>query len=55
MLELHQRQQTVDLGFTGKKFREDAPQSQRVITKLFPHPLFSKRRRITFVEDQVDH
>ena len=54
-LQLHQRQQTVDLRFIGKKFHEDAPQPQRVITKLFPHPLIAEGGRISFVEDEVDH
>lgn len=45
----------MDLRFTGKKRREDAPEAQRVIAEFFPHPRVSGRRRIAFVEDQVDH
>ena len=45
----------MDFGFTGKKFHEDASEPQRVVTEFFPHPLLSGRRRISLVEDQVDH
>jgi hypothetical protein len=37
------------------QFHEDAPGLLRVTTKFFPHPGVSRRRRISFVEDQVDH
>ena len=53
-LDLHQRYQTMGLGFLRHKFGEDAAESQRFMAKRRSHPVFASGRRITFVKDQVD-
>src|SRR5262245_24856132 len=53
-LNLHQRDEAVDLRLLRNKPDEDAPQAQRLIAQLQPHPSLASGRRVTFVEDEID-
>ncbi len=53
-LDLHQRDETVHLRLGRCQTGEDAAEAQRFLAQLRPHPVVAGRRRIAFVEDQVD-
>ena len=53
-MELHQRDESVDLGLLRAHRREDAPEAERVLAKLGAGPIFAGSRRVSLVEDQVD-
>src|SRR2546426_1586511 len=54
-MNLHQRDEAVNLGFVGNELGEDAAQPDRVLTKRRSDPVLALGRRIALVEDQVDH
>jgi hypothetical protein len=53
-LDLHERDQAVDLGLLGREPGQDAPQAQRLVAQRGPHPVVARRGRIALVEDEVD-
>src|SRR5256884_2708496 len=53
-LDLHQRDQAVDLGLFWDELGEDAAQTQRLLAQRGPHPVLARGRRVAFVEDEVD-
>src|SRR5579871_2391826 len=54
-VELHERQQAMNLSLTRHELRENAPEPQRLLTQLGTHPVLSLRGCIAGVEDEVDH
>ena len=44
----------MDFGLTRSKFRQDAAQTQRILTESRTHPIFSSRGGVAFVEDEVN-
>ena len=53
-LQLHQRDEPVDLRLVGQQRGEDAAEPQRLLEQLGPHPVVAGGRRVALVEDQVD-
>src|SRR5262249_4423529 len=53
-LNLHQGDEAMNLRLLWNKPGQDAPQTQRLIAQLKPHPALAGGRRVTFVEDQID-
>ena len=53
-LQLHQRHQPVDLRLPGLELGQDAPQPQRILAELRPHPVVAGGGRVALVEDEVD-
>src|SRR6266851_3231342 len=53
-LELHQRDQPVDLRLLRQEARQDAAKAERVLAEIRPHPVFAGRGGVTLVEDEVD-
>ena len=53
-LDLHQRDEAVDLGLLRDELGQDAPEPQRVLAERGPHPVVAGRRRVALVEDEVD-
>src|SRR5262245_34583934 len=53
-LNLHQRDESVDLRLLRNKPGQDTPETQRLIAQLKPHPTLAGGRRVTFVEDEID-
>ena len=53
-LDLHQRDQAVDLGLVRSELGQDAPETQRILAERRPHPVVTGRRRVALVEDEVD-
>src|SRR5258705_7666412 len=52
-LDLHQRNEPVDLRFGGSQLGEDPPQAERVLTERRPDPLVARRRGVALVEDEI--
>ena len=44
-LQLHQRQETVDLRLLGKHLRQHASKAECILTERCPHPLVARRLR----------
>ena len=44
-LQLHQRDQAVDLGLVGDELGQDAAEAERVVAELGPHPVVAARSR----------
>src|SRR5258707_14944333 len=53
-LDLHERDQAVNLRLLRSELRQDAPETQRVLAECRPHPVVAGGRRVTFVKDEVD-
>jgi len=53
-LNLHQRDEAVDLRLFRCKLGQDAAEAKRLLTEGRPHPVVASRGRIPFVENQVD-
>ncbi len=53
-LDLHQRDEAVDLRLVGRQLGQDAAESQRLLAELGPHPVVAGGRRVAFVEDEID-
>ena len=53
-LDLHQRDQAVDLRLLRSELGQDAAEAQRVLAQRRPHPVVAGGRRVAFVEDEVD-
>ena len=53
-LDLHQRDEPVDLGLLRDELGEDAAEAERVLAEGGPHPVVAGGRRVALVEDQVD-
>ena len=53
-VQLHQRQQAVGFGLLRRDQSEHAAHAQRVVAELRPQPFVAPRRRVAFVEDEVD-
>ena len=54
-LELHQRQQAVDLGLAGHQRGEDPSEAQGVRAQRRADPVLAGARRVALVEHEVDH
>ena len=54
-LDLHERDEAMDFGLLRGQFRLDAAQAKCVFAERRAHPVFTGRRGVTFVEDEVDH
>ena len=53
-LDLHQRDEAVDLRLLRSELGQDAPEPQRVLAERGPHPVVAGGRRVALVEDEVD-
>src|SRR6266851_2885140 len=53
-LQLHQRQESVDLRLLGKELREHASQAECIVAECCPHPLVPGGCGVSLVEDQID-
>ena len=53
-LDLHQRDEAVDLGLPRRQLGQDAAEAQRVLAQRRPHPVVAGGGRVALVEDQVD-
>src|SRR5438132_7830649 len=54
-MDLHERDEAVDLGLVRGELGQDATQTERLYAKRRSDPVLARRRGIPFVEDQVDH
>jgi hypothetical protein len=54
-LNLHQRNQAVDLRFIWKELSQDAAESERILAQRQTHPIVSGGGGVAFIEYQVDH
>src|SRR5262249_7295754 len=54
-LELHQRDETVNLWFSWGELGENSAQAERIFAEPRPHPVISCGGGVTLVENQVDH
>ena len=53
-LNLHQRDQAVDLRFFGGQLRQDPAEPQRLAAERRPHQVVAGSRRVPFVEDEIE-
>ena len=53
-VQLHQRDEPVDLRLARGEAGQDPPEAQRVLAEGGAHPVVARRRRVPLVEDQVD-
>jgi hypothetical protein len=53
-LDLHQRDETVDLRLVGHEPGQDATEAERVFAELGTHPVLARSRRIALVEHEID-
>ena len=53
-LQLHQRDQAVDLALVGHQAGEHPAEAQRLVAERRPHPVVAGGGRVALVEDQVD-
>src|SRR5438067_767594 len=53
-LELHQRDEAVDLGLLRNELSQDAAETQRLLAERRSNPVVTGGRRVALVEDQVD-
>ena len=53
-LDLHQRDEAVDLRLLRGELGQDAAEAQRVLAERGPHPVVAGGRRVALVEDEVD-
>ena len=54
-LQLHQRDQAVDLGRRRVDLGQNPAQAQRVLAQRWTHPIPSGGRRVAFIEDEIDY
>ena len=54
-MHLHQRDQSVDFGLGRGELGEDAAQTESLLAQPRSDPVLATRRRISLVEDQIDH
>src|SRR5262249_5427826 len=54
-LELHQRDETVNLWFSWGELGENSAQAERIFAEPRPHPVISRGGGVALVENQVDH
>ena len=53
-LDLHERDQAVNLRLLRSELGQDTAETQRVLAECRPHPVAAGGRRVSLVEDQVD-
>ena len=53
-LDLHERDEAVDLGLPWRELREDAPEPERFLAQPRSHPVVAGGRGVALVEDEVD-
>ena len=53
-MQLHQREQSVHFRLVRRESRENAPESHRFVAERGTHPVIAGRRRVTFVENEID-
>src|SRR5258706_7524489 len=51
-LNLHERDQALDLWLLWRELSQNAPEAQRLFAKRRPHPIVAGGSRVTFVEDE---
>src|SRR3954471_21373942 len=54
-LDLEQRDEAVHLPLCRNELGEDPNQPESVLAERGPYPVIAGRRRVAFVEDEVDH
>jgi len=54
-LDLHQRDQAVDLGLVRHELGEDPAEPERVLAQRRPHPVIARARGVALVEHEVEH
>ena len=54
-LNFHQRDEAVNFGFAQARVRRDAAKPQRVFAERGAMPVVTRRGRVAFVENQIDH
>ncbi len=53
-LDLHHRDEAVDLRLHGHKLGQDTAETERILAERGPHPMVAGGRRVAFVEHEVD-
>src|SRR5467141_1527939 len=53
-LDLHERDQAVNLRLLRSELGQETPETQRVLAECRPHPVATGGRRVSFVKDEVD-
>jgi len=53
-LDLHERDEAVDLGLLRHERGEDAAEAERLVAEPRPHPVVARGRRVALVEHEVD-
>jgi len=53
-LDLHQRNQAVDLGLLRRKLGQDTAETERFFTKGGPHPVVTGGRCVALIENEID-
>ena len=54
-LDFHQRDQAVDFRLLRREFGQDTAETERFFTKRGAHPVVTGGRRVTLVEDEINH
>src|SRR5207245_3089187 len=54
-LDLHERDEAVDLRLLRSEFGKDTAEAERLFAERRPHPVVAGRSRVALVEDEVDH
>ena len=54
-LDLHQRDEAVDLRLLRSELGQDTAETKRILAERGSHPVVTGGRRVALVEDEVDH
>src|SRR5438132_8324394 len=54
-LDLHEGNEAMGLWLAREQLRDEAAEAERIQAKGRPHPVVAGGRRVTLVEDEVDH
>jgi hypothetical protein len=54
-LNLHERDEAMNFRLVRHKARENSAETERVFAERRPHPVFTGRGGVAFVENEVDH
>ncbi len=53
-LDLHERDEPVNLGLRWSELGQDAAEPERIVTQGRPQPVVAGRGRVALIEDEVD-
>src|SRR5213080_1796392 len=54
-LDLHEGNEAMGLRLAREQIRDEAAEAERIQAKGRPHPVVAGGRRVTLVEDEIDH